>query len=117
MVHGKWSVSLKAAPVLTNVLEELLVVRLERMLRFVLGFCFSLFFKMLLRCGEAPLCTTPGPRALKPSSTNSKEIAFPIPPAGLETFCSKAALTLWVAAQILEASYVWVRELAMKAER
>lgn len=71
---------------------------------------------MLLRCREALLYTTPAPWALKPNRTNSKEIVFPIPPAGLGTFCSKAALTLWVSVKILGTSYVWVRELAVNPE-
>lgn len=66
---------------------------------------------MLLRCQEAPLYTTPGPQALKPNGTNSKEILFPVPPAGLGTFCSKAAaLTLSVGVSKDPWSVcVWVR--------
>lgn len=94
----------------SKLLKELLMVRLERMVWFVfvssLSFFFlvCLFFKMLSRCQEALLYTTPGPRALKPNGTNSKEILFPVPPAGLGTFCSKAALTLWVSVKILGVS-------------
>lgn len=49
-------------------------------------FLVCLFFKMLSRCREALLYTTPGPRALKPNGTNSKEILFPVPPAWVRDF-------------------------------
>lgn len=71
-----------------KLLKELPMVRLERMLgfgfSFLVLFFFSLFFffKMLLRCREALLYTTPAPWALKPNRTNSKEIVFPIPLLG-----------------------------------
>lgn len=89
----------------SKLLKGLPRVRLERMLGLVLFwfffffllfcgvfFLFVWFFKMLLRCQEALLYTAPGPWALKPARTNLKEIVFPIPPAGLGTFCSKAAV-------------------------
>lgn len=94
----------------SKLLKELPMMRLERMVGFVFVFSlfffflFVYFFKMLLRCREALLYTTPGPQALKPNGTNSKEILFPIPPAGLGTFCSKAALILWVSVRILGVS-------------
>lgn len=90
-------------------------MRLERMAGFVFVGFFSIFFfpclftfEMLLRCREAPLYTTPGPQALKPNGTNSKEILFPIPPAGLGTFCSRAALTVGVCKDPWSVC-VWVR--------